>query len=136
MFKKLQSKFLQESLISFPQFLQNLFSKVRKCFRYQLDSVFPKFSCISSNFFILNFPQFFFRILLKISINFIFKFHKFYLKVSKNLAFPIERSHLADFHFQDTSQNVKYVAKIKKNFYAYSARALVQVQSVLLRESI
>ncbi len=38
------------------------------------------------------------------------------------MAFPIERSHLADSHFRDTGQNMKYVAKIEKNVYAYSAR--------------
>ncbi len=37
--------------------------------------------------------------------------------------FPIERSHLADSHFRDTGQNVKYVTKTKKkSVCVYSAR--------------
>ncbi len=53
------------------------------------------------------------------------------------VAFPIERSHLADFHFQDTGQNVKLVAKIKKMFVhiLLGKGALLQIQSVLMRES-
>ncbi len=38
------------------------------------------------------------------------------------MAFPIERSHLANSHFRDKDHNVKYVAKIEKNVFAYSAR--------------
>ncbi len=38
------------------------------------------------------------------------------------MAFPIERFHLADSHFRDTVENLKYVAKIEKNVCAYSTR--------------
>ncbi len=47
------------------------------------------------------------KIFLQKSSNFPAKLDRFSCKKTSNLAFPIEKFHLADSHFQDTGQNVK-----------------------------